>query len=320
MRRALVFVVLAGCGAAPATRSALPEIERGDAFSQVSRALRKDGSQRLALDTASTPDARRLSTRELRAERDRLGGRLAQAPRDRGRELDRAADRRQQAEAELAAARSGQPASMLRHGRAEQAGVVAVAGQSADRATRREQELRAHQQRRAGWLETHAGVVIEYRTVVRTLAWQRRAQGLACEAVDHDRPGHLREALGPVPESTRGKRAWRQAAAQVEEYRSIYRISDPDRALGPVPREAAQRADWQRATAAVERVHHKQRAADRDHQSTGGRGVLLQEHRRGVSLQGHAAEPPERRQQQSPARARPERDAPGRQGPERAAG
>jgi hypothetical protein len=52
--------------------------------------------------------------------------------------------------------------------------------------------------------------------VVRTLAWQRRACGLACEAVDQDRPGYLREALGPVPESTRRKRAWRQAAAQAE--------------------------------------------------------------------------------------------------------
>jgi hypothetical protein len=104
-----------------------------------------------------------------------------------------------------------------------------------------------------------------------------------------------------VPESTRGKRAWRQAAAQVEEYRTVYRISDPDRALGPVPPEAAQRAHWQRATAAIERVYHKQRVADRarDHQPT---------------------QMASRRQQQSPARARGERDAPGRQGSERAAG
>jgi hypothetical protein len=177
-----------------------------------------------------------------------------------------------------------------------------VAAQQADRAARREQELRAHQQRRAGWLEQHAPLVGAYRQVVLTLAWQRRARGLACEAVDQDRPGSLREALGPVPESTRGKRAWRQAAAQVEEYRTVWGISDPERALGPIPRERAQRADWQRATAAIERVHRKQRIAERTHDPESVRMASR------------------RQQQRHAARVRPERAAPGRQGPERAAG
>jgi conjugative relaxase-like TrwC/TraI family protein len=282
----------------------LPEVEHGDAFAQFNRALNKDGSQYLALDTASTRDPLRLSTAELRAERDRLGGRLAEAPRDRARELARAIQRRKQAEAELAAAR--QPTGMLRRrGRAGEpagvpAGAEAVAAQQADRAARLEQGLRAHQQRRAGWLEQHAPLVGAYRQVVRALAWQRRARGLACEAVDHERPGYLRDALGPVPESARGKRAWRQAAAHIEEYRAVWGISDPERALGPIPQGAAQRGAWQRVQAAVERVHHKQRAAERgrDHQPT-----RIQSTR-----------------QRSPARARSERDAPGRQGPERAAG
>jgi conjugative relaxase-like TrwC/TraI family protein len=297
----------------------LPEVERGDALAQVGRAMRRDGSQYLALDTAGTPDPRLLSTAELRAERDRL----VQAPRDRGRELDRATGRREQAEAELAAARQhASPAGAGQQRAGVQAGAEAVAAQQADRAIRREQELRAHQQRRAGWLEQHAPLVGAYRQVVRALAWQQRARGLACEAVDHDRPGYLREALGPVPESTRGKRAWRQAAAQVEEYRSAYHVSDPERALGPIPQQARQRADWQRATAAIERVHHKQRVAERDREAADdGRRALLQQHRRGVRLQEHrgggSAETPEL-EQQSPARL--ERGAPGRQGPERAAG
>jgi conjugative relaxase-like TrwC/TraI family protein len=281
----------------------LPEVERGDALAQVGRAMRKDGSQYLALDTASTADVRGMSTAELRAERDRLAGQLAQAPRDRARELARAKDRRVQAEAELTAAR--QRTSMLRRGRAGErvgvaAGAEAIARQQADRATRREQELRGHQQRRAGWLERHAPVVGAYRRVVRALAWQRRARGLACEAIEQDRPGYLREALGPVPESTRGKRAWRQAAAQVTEYRTVWHVSDPERALGPVPQDAGRRADWQRAQAAIERVHHKQRVAER--------------------ARNHEPIRMKATRQQSPARARPERDAPGRQGPERAAG
>jgi AAA domain len=299
----------------------LPDLERGDAFAQFNRVLGKDGSQHLAIDTTRTLDLRRLSTAELRAERDRLAGQLAETPRDRARELARATQRRQQAEAELAAARARHPATMLRRlGEGSErasasAGVEAVAAQQADRASRREQQLRAHQQRRAGWLEQHAPLVGSHRQVVRTLAWQQRARGLACEAIDQDRPAYLRETLGPVPEFTRGKRAWRQAAGQIEEYRSVYRISDPDRALGPIPQQAVQRADWQRATAAIERVHHKQRVAERDRDHP---GVRVQEHRR---RRGGPAGTPERQQEQSPARARTGRDTSrGRQGPERAAG
>ena len=283
----------------------LPEVERGDALEQVGRAMRKDGSQYLALDAASTPDPRLLSTAELRAERDRLAEQLAEAPRDRARELRRATDRRGQAEAELAAHRE-QANPMLRRGRGGEragvpAGAEAIARQHADRATKREQELRAHQQRRAGFLEEYALVIGAHRRVVRALAWQQRARGLACEAVDQDRPGYLREALGPVPESTRGRRAWRQATAQVEEYRAAWRVSDPERALGPVPRGSAQRADWQRAQAAIQRVHHKQRTAERARDPESVRMAA-------------------RRQQQPAARARLGRDAPGRRGPERAAG
>jgi hypothetical protein len=98
---------------------------------------------------------------------------------------------------------------------------------------------------------------------VRTLAWQRRATGLA---VEHERPGYVLEALGPVPASTRGQRAWRHAAADIEQYRHSYHITDPERALGPEPADRAQRADRQRVRAAIERVQAKQRPADRTHQ------------------------------------------------------
>jgi hypothetical protein len=135
---------------------------------------------------------------------------------------------------------------------------VAVATQQANRAHDRERELRHYQQRRVGWLEANAHLGPQYRQVVRALAWQRRATGLAVEA---ERPGHVLEALGPVPESTRGRRAWRQAAAQIEHYRRTYQVTEPDRALGPEPHDPTQRADRQRARAAIERIQAKQRAA-----------------------------------------------------------
>jgi hypothetical protein len=130
----------------------------------------------------------------------------------------------------------------------------------ANRAYDRERELRQHQQRRDGWLEANAHLGPQYRRVVRTLAWQRRATGVA---VEHVRPGYVLEALGPVPESTRGRRAWRQAAAEIEHYRRSYRITDPARALGPEPHDPGQRTDRQRVRVAIERVQAKRRATDR---------------------------------------------------------
>jgi hypothetical protein len=247
----------------------LPDREQPDAYLQLTQALSRAGGQRLAIDTPSSPDLPRMSTGELRAERDRLRRQLDQAPRDRSRELTRATDHRQHAEEALAAHQQpavGQPPGMLRFlGRdrdqpARMPGGLAVATQQVNRAQDRERELRQHQQRRAGWVEANAQLGPTYRQVVRALAWQRRATGLA---IEHERPGYVLGALGPVPESTRGRRAWRQAAAEIEHYRHAYHITDPDRALGPEPHHPAQRADRQRARAAIERVQAKQRASDR---------------------------------------------------------
>jgi hypothetical protein len=65
-----------------------------------------------------------------------------------------------------------------------------------------------------------------------------------------------------VPESTRGRRAWRHAAAEIEQYRHTHGITDPALALGPEPADRAQRAARQRTRTAIERVQAKQRAFD----------------------------------------------------------
>jgi conjugative relaxase-like TrwC/TraI family protein len=249
----------------------LPDREQPDGYVQLAQALSRAGGQTLAIDTPNNPDLPRLSTAELRAERDRLRRQLDQAPRDRARELARATAHREQAEEALAGHQqpTGRPPpgmlGWLRRADDQPArvpGGLAVATQQANRASDRERELRQHQQRRDGWLEANAHLGPQYRQVVRTLAWQRRATGLA---VEQERPGYVLDALGPVPESTRGRRAWRQAAAQIEHYRRSYHINDADRALGPEPHDPTQRADRQRARTAIERVHGKQRATDRTH-------------------------------------------------------
>jgi hypothetical protein len=200
--------------------------------------------------------------------------------------LARATAQSEQAEEVLAAHQPSagrRPAEMLRwlRGHHERPvgmpGGLAVATQQANRAHDRERELRQHQQRRDGWLEANAHFGPAYREVVRTLAWQRRAAGVAVEA---DRPGYVLAALGPVPESTRGRRAWRQAAAEIEQYRRAYHISDPERALGPEPHNPTQRADRQRVRTAIERVQARQRATDRtrDTQPTSDRPTQPRPH------------------------------------------
>jgi hypothetical protein len=231
----------------------LPDREQPDGYLQLAQALSRSGGQTLAIDTPSSPDLQRLSTAELRAERDRLRQKLDEAPRDRSRELARAAVRRQQAEQILAAHQQPtdhEPTGMLGWLRrsndqpGQLPGGLAVAAQQANRAHDREPELRQHQHVRAGWLEANVHLGPQYRQVVRMLAWRQRATGLA---VEQERPGYVLEALGPMPASTRGRRAWRQGAAEIEHYRHTYGITDPERALGPDPHSRAQRADRQQA-------------------------------------------------------------------------
>jgi hypothetical protein len=157
----------------------LPDRDQPDGYLQLAQALSRAGGQTLAIDTPNSPDLQRLSTAELRAERDRLRRELDQAPRDRTRELDRASAHRQQAEEALA---THQPAGMLRLLRrgdqpSQVPGGLAVATQQVDRAHDRERELRQHQQRRQGWLEANGHFGPQYRQVVRALAWQQRPPG-----------------------------------------------------------------------------------------------------------------------------------------------
>jgi conjugative relaxase-like TrwC/TraI family protein len=290
----------------------LPNREVGDGYDQLAQALSRAGDQTLAIDTPSSLDLRRLSTRELRTERDRLRHLLDQAPRDRSRELARARARRAEADQALAQLTTSsdpqrQGRGMLRQRRrgeppsADRAAAL-VARQQADRAHDAELALRRHQQRRAGWLEANAHLGPAYRQVIRELAWQRRVHGLV---VEHEPPAYLRQELGPVPESTRGRRAWRQAGAAIEDYRHSHHITDPDHALGPVPREPAQQAAWQHTRQAVERVQGRQRRPDRDRQPQRGapaRPFPVDRHQ-------HDQPPPHSGRDTKPRRSGPERAA-----------
>jgi hypothetical protein len=105
-----------------------------------------------------------------------------------------------------------------------------------------------------------------------------------------------------VPESTRGGRAWREAAAAIQDYRRAYGITDPDQALGPAPREPVQRAAWQHARTATQRTQDRQRTPSRQERREATRPTASN------------------RRHPDAAHPRDERAPERRRGPERAAG
>src|SRR5215211_2019627 len=258
----------------------LPEREQPNGYQQLAQAIGRDGAQQLALDTAARLDLRRLSTRQLRAERDRLVRLLAQAPTDQTRRLAQATRRRQDADRDLATATARRQASAVRVAELGRLGGLGhrrelaaarqqqrlaetaerLARRQADRAGTVELAARRAQQQRAGWLEAHPDLARQWREVTGELAWQQCARAAGVEA---ERPAWQERTHGPLPDSVRGRRAWRQAAAQLVAYRDRYGIRDPAQTLGPEPKggDLAQRQAWRACRTAPSSL--SQRGAER---------------------------------------------------------
>jgi conjugative relaxase-like TrwC/TraI family protein len=300
-----------------------PSREAREPEELLARVLSRDGSKTLASDTPDVPDARRLSTRELRAERDRLAELRAECPPDRSRELRLAAQRaaeaeqaRQQARRDRAAAadqvdvlqgrllrRRDLQAARDRLVLAEHA-LATTTGQ-ADQAAERLGVLRRAQQRHLGWMEAHGDELrIQEHAVAREDAWRRRVDQ---RALVLDPPGWLLAELGPVPSDPQERRVWRTAAAELDGYRRAYGL-DHDRSAEHVGGKVAR----DRRTAAPATVPTAERAA-----GTGGqrerRGHRERAHRRGDL--GRRPTMADRGRRADPERllgAEPRRQAPGR--------
>jgi conjugative relaxase-like TrwC/TraI family protein len=209
----------------------------------LARVLSRDGSKTLASDTSDVPDVRRLSTRELRAERDRLAALRAECPSDRSRELrlagQRAADAeqaRQQARRDRQAAAeqvAAFPGRLLRRRELAAARdwlvlaehVLATTIGQADQAVERLGVLRRAQQRRLGWMEAHdEDLRVQERAVAREGAWRRRVDQ---RVLALDPPGWLVAELGPVPSDPQERAVWRVAAAELDGYRRAYGLDHP---------------------------------------------------------------------------------------------
>jgi hypothetical protein len=281
----------------------------------LARVLTRDGSKTLATDSPDLVDVRRLSTRALRAERDRLAQLRTQCPPDRSRELRLATVRaaeaeqaRQRADQEQKAAAKQVEALRRRLlGRrdlqgarerlvlAEHAAVTMT--RQADQAAERLGILRRAQQRHLGWMEANdADLRGRERAVAREDAWRRRVDQ---RALALDPPVWLVAELGPVPTEPQERQAWRLAAAELDGYRRGYGLDHPPPAKHVGARMAA-------TPLAGEQT-------DRTGQQPGrrGRGGRLQ--RRGDLGRGPAAA--DRRHRVDPERllgGEPRRQAPGR--------
>jgi hypothetical protein len=286
--------------------------------------LTRDGSKILASDTPDLPDVRRLSTRELRAERDRLARLRAQCPPDRSRELQLAT--RRAAEAEQARQHAGadhqaageEVAALAGHwwDRRELAAArerlvlaehaLRTSGARADQAAERLGILRRAQQRHLGWLEAHdAHLRLQERAVAREDAWRRRVDQ---HALALDPPGWLLVELGPIPSDPQELVVWRVAAAELDGYRRVYGLDHPGPAKHRLPRMAGDRRAATAATRLAGEAANRTRGQPGEH----GRGER-------ANFRGDRERWPTttagRRQRVDPERllgADPRRQAPGR--------
>jgi conjugative relaxase-like TrwC/TraI family protein len=228
----------------PAEERPYPTREARAPEELLERVLTRDGSKTLATDTPDVPDVRRLSTRELRGERDRLAALRAECPPDRSRELRLAAQRAADAEQARQQARKDQQAAadqvdalqgrLLRRRDLQAArdrltladhALQTTTGQ-ADQAAERLGILRRAQQRHLGWMEANdADLRVQERAVLREAAWRSRVDQ---RALVLDPPGWLLAELGPMPSDPQERAVWRTAAAELDAYRRAYGL-DHDR-------------------------------------------------------------------------------------------
>jgi conjugative relaxase-like TrwC/TraI family protein len=240
------------------------------------RAMRRPGEQIFAIDQDLAAEVRTLSVAELRRERDRLAGLLAGAPPSVAERVTLAEERQRNAEHRLVGVEQAVQAAGGWGGRAwrmlrptsrpapgEQPMAVATATRAADQAAHELVELRRQQQQRAGFLERHQPTAARYTAIVRELGWHGRATSRALEL---ERPSWLTELLGEVPETTRGRRTWRQTAARLQHYRDAYPSRDPVQPLGSEPsRDLAQRRAWRACRQAIDRYQRQHHARDQRH-------------------------------------------------------
>ena len=242
----------------------------------------RPGERTFAIDQELLAEVRHLTVPQLRQERDRLRELLAKAPASVTHRITLAEERQRQADVHLADAQAPSPAAGGWAGRAwrrrsldpgrtggQPAMPATAAAQVSDQVAAELVGLRRQQQQRAGFLERHQPAGDRYRAVVAELGWRTRATSRALEL---DPPAWLTGLLGQVPETGRGRRAWRQTAARLHTYCDSYQLSDPERPLGQEPAgDLAQRRAWRAVRQAIDHYRRYHMAREQRPQQLEGR-------------------------------------------------
>jgi conjugative relaxase-like TrwC/TraI family protein len=221
------------------------------------RAMQRSGEQLFALDEQVEAEIRQMRTTDLRRERDRLrdllGGLPPSATAHRIALLTQqqwqVESQPRQAAAHPTPGRRG-PQLSDRTRSSGQPTDAQLRQAAADQAAAHLTQLRHQQQQRAAFLERHAPGTSRYLAIIEELGWRRHAHACALEI---GQPGYLVNALGPVPETSRGRRSWQAAATQIDSYRRRYGISNPDEALGLEPQgDLLRRKAWRSCREAID--------------------------------------------------------------------
>jgi hypothetical protein len=220
-----------------------------DGYERLATVMGRDRPEVLASDARRLVDLRAMPTRQLRAERDRLDDALANAPRDRRHEAERAAKRHAEREQHVRGLKAGGVGGQE----------LATAVKRSDQASEQARQLRAHQQQRAVWLEAHADLIAEQRAVLWELAWRQRADA---RAIELDPPADFVAAFGPMPTERKAKAAWRAVVGQVDGYRRAYGINQPGLAKHERQREREEVCKEPARTMPVE-DHEARQGSDR---------------------------------------------------------
>jgi hypothetical protein len=110
---------------------------------------------------------------------------------------------------------------------------------------------RRDQGQRQAWDTHNAEALAAGRLAAQELAGREREALLALE---QDPPQHLTAELGRPPGSDAGRKAWRQGARLIEQYRTRFEVDDPARAFGEIPADPTQQAQLAMVRQAVDRV------------------------------------------------------------------
>jgi hypothetical protein len=240
-----------------------PLASEDDPLDVLAAALQRRHAKQLALDHITPVPIEAWSTRDLLAERGRIGSILSHAPPDRSADLEALRAAHRQAEAEVAERRQAvselerrrRPLRERRqpdHQLTTASNRLSVSEQRAERLQHEIGAVEASQHRRASHLTTHRADRLELDLIDRQLDERLRRQ---INRVVKDLPSYITKALGLRPHDAAMDRVWVKTVIEIEKHRLENGITDQRTAIGPEPTDPAMLNTWRRLRWTIDETH-----------------------------------------------------------------